>query len=119
MLPVGPLAGRYGDDEADAFRRAALRAVVAMQQEEGSHADIWRRDAQREGFPLSTARQLPSIRRLLNQVWFGTDLVRFWSTQSTNASGAFFRRLGKLSLGRFLGWPFLKWHRVCFCRKGY
>lgn len=79
MLPIEPLAKRYGEDRAREFRRAALKEVIEMQQEEGSHAAMWEADAKREGFPLPLDSTCYTVKRLLSEIVLGTDPVRFWS----------------------------------------
>lgn len=46
-LPVKPLMARYGRAEICAYMRSANRAVREMKAEEGSHAELWRRDSAR------------------------------------------------------------------------
>lgn len=79
MLPVGPLAERYGEDKAHSFRRAALKCVSEMQAEEGSHAAMWEADARRENFPLPLDSPCHTVWRLLGDIMFGTDPMQFWS----------------------------------------
>ncbi len=46
-LPVKPLMARYGRAAICAYMRSANRAVREMKAEEGSHAELWRRDSSR------------------------------------------------------------------------
>lgn len=79
QLPVAPLTQRYGLPRTLAFRRAALRAVVEMQEEEGSHAKMWEADAGREGFPLPLEDPCPTVRQLLDLIDGDAYPVAFWA----------------------------------------
>lgn len=46
-LPMKPLMARYGRAEIRSYIRSANRAVRDMKEEEGSHAELWRRDSSR------------------------------------------------------------------------
>jgi hypothetical protein len=77
-LPLRPLIQRFGQARIRTFFADARAAVRGMKEEEGSHADLWRRGAEQLGVGLCEADPAPGVATLLDNASVD-DPVEFFS----------------------------------------
>jgi hypothetical protein len=65
-LQLRPLIQRFGQARIRTFFADARAAVREMREEEGSHADLWRRGAEQLGVGLREADPVPGVAALLD-----------------------------------------------------
>jgi hypothetical protein len=66
VMPLQPLYDRFGQKAVRSYFVRARRVVAEMAEEEGSHAQLWRSDADELGIKTGNEHIVPGVRRLLD-----------------------------------------------------